>query len=92
MACDKTSKVTISCPKNKYQPIADQFRIRTKTFEITGAVKEKGLIRLLDDVPAKKTVLFCDGEVFFLDRGLLMGAILNNRKLAEIFIDILWIS
>ena len=54
--------------------VADQFRIRTKTFENAGAGKEKGLIRLLDDVPAKKNVLFCDGVVFFLDRGLLMGA------------------
>ena len=38
--------------------VADQFRIRTKTFENAGAGKEKGLIRLLDDVPAKKNVLF----------------------------------
>ena len=32
------------------------------------------LIPFLDNVPAKKTVIFCDGEVFSLDRGLLMGA------------------
>jgi len=62
--------------------VADQFRIRTKTFENAGAGKEKGLIRLLDDVPAKKNVLFCDGVVFFLDRRLLMGAkIFNQSKL-----------
>ena len=56
--------------------VADQFRIRTKTFEITGAVNEKGLIQLWMMSLQKKTVLFCDGEVFSLDRGLLMGAIL----------------
>jgi len=44
------------------------------TSEITGAGNEKGLIPALDDVPAKKNVLFCDGGVFFLDRNLLMGA------------------
>ena len=54
--------------------VADQFRIRTKTFEITGAVNEKGLIQLWMMSLQKKTVLFCDGEVFSLDRGLLMGA------------------
>ena len=63
-----------------------------KTFEITGAGKEKGLIPLLDDVPAKKNVLFCEGEVFFLDRGLLMGAILCNMEPAEIFTDFFWQS
>ena len=53
-----------------------------KILEITGAGKEKGLIPFLDDVPAKKNVLFCDGGVFFLDRGLFMGAnIWNQDKL-----------
>jgi hypothetical protein len=28
-----------------------------------------------DRLPSKKTIFYCDGEVFFLDRGLLMGAI-----------------
>jgi len=56
--------------------VADQFGIRTKTFEITGAVNEMGLIQLWMMFLQKKTVLFCDGEVFSLDRGLLMGAII----------------
>ena len=43
------------------------------TAAITGAGKEKGLIPLLNDVSGKN-VLFCDGEVFFLNRCLLMGA------------------
>jgi hypothetical protein len=30
----------------------------------TGADAEKGLSQLLDNVTAKKNVLFCDGEVF----------------------------
>ena len=46
--------------------------------ESTGAGKDKGLIPFLDDVPAKKIVLFCDGGVFFLDRGLLMGASMST--------------
>jgi hypothetical protein len=33
---------------------ADQLRIRTKKFEITGASTEKELTPLLEDVPAKK--------------------------------------
>ena len=56
--------------------VADQFGIRTKTFEITGAVNEMGLIQLWMMSLQKKTMLFCDGEVFSLDRGLLMGAII----------------
>ena len=45
-----------------------------KKIEITGAGTEKRLTPLLEGVPAKKSVDFCDGEVFFLDRNLLMGA------------------
>jgi hypothetical protein len=32
----------------------------------------------------KKTVLFCDGEVFSLDRGLLMGASIWNQGKLQI--------
>ena len=46
--------------------VADQLRIRTKTFEITGAGKEKGLIPLLDDVPAKKMYFFAMERYFLL--------------------------
>ena len=38
----------------------------------------KGANPALDDVPAKKYILFCDGVVFSLDRGLLMGAIITT--------------
>jgi hypothetical protein len=38
--------------------VADQLRIRTKKFEITGAGTEKRLTPLLEDVPAKKNVAF----------------------------------
>ena len=34
--------------------VADQLRVRTKKFEITGAGTEKELTPLLEDVPAKK--------------------------------------
>ena len=54
--------------------VADQLRAYTKTFESTGADKQKSLIpdwRLT----LQKNIIFCDGEVFSLDRGLLMGAI-----------------
>ena len=64
--------------------VADQFRIRTKTFEITGAVNEKGLIQLWMMSLQKKTVLFCDGEVFSLDRGLLMGASISTLPKLQI--------
>jgi hypothetical protein len=44
------------------------------TCEKPGSRLRKGAAPVLDCVPAKKTVLFCDGGVFFIDRGLLMGA------------------
>jgi hypothetical protein len=31
------------------------------------------------DCPAKKDIIFCNGEVFSLDRGLLMGAIKTTK-------------
>ncbi|MDH3881441.1 MAG: hypothetical protein OES64_07800, partial [Desulfobacteraceae bacterium] len=39
----------------------------------------KGSFRILDTDPAKKEY-FCDGQVFFIDRGLLMGACIESLK------------
>jgi hypothetical protein len=73
--------------------VADQLRIRTKKFEITGAGTEKELTPLLEDVPAKKNCsFFCDGEVFFLDRVLLMGANSSTFQLFVIFTNRVWLS
>jgi hypothetical protein len=41
---------------------------------LPGSRHRKGAVPILDCVPARKIVLFCDGGVFFLDRGPLMGA------------------
>ncbi len=46
--------------------VADQFRIRTETFEITGAVNEKGLIQLWMMSLQKKLYFFAMVECFFL--------------------------
>ena len=54
--------------------VADQLRACTKTLESTGADKQKGLIPIWRLTLQKKDIIFCDGEVFSLDRGLLMGA------------------
>jgi len=32
----------------------------------------------------QKNALFCDGEVFFVDRGLLMGASIPNQTILQI--------
>ena len=40
--------------------------------------------------PFKKNVLFCNGEVFFLDRVLLMGAMIINSTVIEIVEDKFW--
>ena len=53
---------------------ADQLRACTKTLESTGADKQKSLIPIWRLTLQKKDIIFCDGEVFSLDRGLLMGA------------------
>jgi len=55
--------------------VADQLRACTKTLESTGADKQKSLIPNWRLTLQKKDIIFCDGEVFSLDRGLLMGAI-----------------
>jgi hypothetical protein len=52
---------------------ADQLRYRTNIFENTDAGIEKRLSPTWT-MSLKKNIIFCDGEVFFLDRGLLMGA------------------
>ena len=54
--------------------VADQLRACTKTLESTGADKQKGLIPIWRLTLQKKDIIFCDGEVFSIDRGLLMGA------------------
>jgi hypothetical protein len=54
--------------------VADQLRACTKTLESTGADKQKSLIPNWRLTLQKKDINFCDGEVFSLDRGLLMGA------------------
>jgi hypothetical protein len=51
-----------------------------KLLKSRAQAKNKGLIPLLDDVPAKKIVLFCDGKLFSLDRSLLMGASIWNLE------------
>ena len=54
--------------------VADQRKVHTITIENSGADKQKGLIPIWRLTQQKKDIIFCDGEVFFLDRGLLMGA------------------
>ena len=53
---------------------ADQLKACTKTLESTGADKQKSLIPNWRLTLQKKDIIFCDGEVFSLDRSLLMGA------------------
>ncbi len=54
--------------------VADQRKVHTITIENSGADKQKGLIPIWRLTLQKKDIIFCDGEVFSLDRGLLMGA------------------
>jgi len=54
--------------------VADQRKVHTITIENSGADKQKGLIPIWRLIQQKKDIIFCDGGVFFLDRGLLMGA------------------
>ena len=62
--------------------VADQLRACTKTLESTGADKQKGLIPIWRLTLQKKDIIFCDGEVFSLDRGLLMGAINTSSSIS----------
>jgi hypothetical protein len=54
--------------------VADRLRVRTKILEKPGAVTQKGHGPLWMLTLQKKIIIFCDGEVFSIDRGLLMGA------------------
>ena len=56
--------------------VADQIRIRTNNYRKTWVQASKRGSADFELCPCKKTVLFCDGGVFFIDRGLLMGAIM----------------
>jgi len=47
-------------------------KIRQSTIEVGGY--SKGLSSELTTDTSKKDIIFCDGEVFSLGRGLLMGA------------------
>jgi hypothetical protein len=69
--------------------VADRIRIRTNKFWKPGCRQRQGTDLILDDVPAKKRSFFCDGEVFFLDRGLLMGAINTTCSRFMLITDIL---
>jgi hypothetical protein len=53
--------------------VADQLASATSTFENPGVGGQKVQIRLWV-LFLQKLILFCDGQVFFIDRGLLMGA------------------
>ena len=53
--------------------VADQLASATSTFENPGVDDQKVQIRSWV-LFLQKLVFFCDGEVFFIDRGLLMGA------------------
>jgi hypothetical protein len=46
-----------------------------------GAEKPKGLLPRWW-VILQKTILFCDGQVFFIDRDLLMGASIESLELS----------
>ena len=53
-----------------------------QTLEIPGAEKPKGLLPRWW-VILQKTILFCDGQVFFIDRGLLMGAFIHSLRFGQ---------
>ena len=57
--------------------VADQLASATSTFENPGVGGQKVQIRLWV-LFLQKLILFCDGELFFIDRGLLMGAIITT--------------
>jgi hypothetical protein len=49
-----------------------------QTLEKQGADKQKGLHPRWVVTLQKKLYSFCDGQMFFIDRGLLMGAIITT--------------
>ena len=52
----------------------------------------KGSHSKLETDPAKNDVFFCDGEVFSLDRGLLMGAILTSPSISILITYIVFLT
>jgi len=64
-------KLGISCL------VADRLASATSTFENPGVGDQKVQIRLWV-LFLQKLILFCDGQVFFIDRSLLMGASISN--------------
>ena len=70
--------------------VADQLRAYTKTFESTGADNKKGLLLNWILTLQKKDIIFCVGEVFSLDRGLLMGAINTGASTSISSTDIIF--
>ncbi|MDH3358975.1 MAG: hypothetical protein OEM06_16045, partial [Desulfobacteraceae bacterium] len=52
----------------------------------------KGSHSKLETDPAKKDIIFCDGEVFSLDRGLLMGAILTSPGISILITYIVFVT
>jgi hypothetical protein len=62
--------------------IGSSFKKYTITIENSGADKQKGLIPIWRLTLQKKDIIFCDGEVFFLDRGLLMGAKIKGQSIS----------
>ena len=63
--------------------VADQLASATSTFENPGVDDQKVQIRLWV-LFLQKFILFCDGQVFFIDRGLLMGANSTTLLLLQI--------
>ena len=57
-----------------------------------GRRQTKGSHSNLETDPAKKDIIFCDGGVFFLDRGLLMGAISTTWNRVSFSTYILFIT
>jgi len=67
-------KVEVSyLPETWHFLVADQLASATSTFENPGVDNQKVQIQRWV-LFLQKLILFCDGEVFFIDRGLLMGA------------------
>jgi len=69
--------------------VADQLKVQTKILESTGADNKKGLLLNWVLTLQKKDIIFCVGEVFSLDRGLLMGANIASIQDSNLFADII---
>jgi len=57
--------------------VADQRKVHAKHLKSRVQINKRGASALGGD-PAKKLYSFCDGQMFFIDRGLLMGAIMTT--------------